>query len=184
MNSKLVEIVKFIPTIKLDLRYGTQNNVTGIVLYKDSRAFIEKAACVALLKVQEQLAKSGYGLVIWDAYRPLSTTKLLWEMAPVENRELTFADPVFGSIHNRGCAIDATLYDLKTKKELSMPSDFDNSTEKARPNYRKLPKETIQRREVLRAAFEANGFLVDRHEWWHYNWQNWESVPNSSFIEA
>ena len=168
---ELLEVKKYVTDIKLDLRYATKNNVTSRILYKNANAYLVKDACLALCNVQSYLQKQGYGLIIWDAYRPYTVTKQLWDAAPAHNKSLTFADPMGGSIHNKGCAVDVTLYDLKTGKELTMQSGFDDMTNMARPNYKKAAKEHKDRTEQLRMAFETHGFARDEYEWWHFNWK-------------
>ena len=107
----LVELVKLDPTIKLDIRYAGSNNFLGKPVYKESRAFLQRPAANALLQAHRELAKSGYGLLIHDGYRPWAITKLFWDMTSGLQREFV-ADPATGSKHNRGCAVDLTLYDL------------------------------------------------------------------------
>lgn len=181
----LVEIKKIIPDIKLDLRYATTNNVTGVVLYDTARAFLHNDPCRALLKVRQQLLTQGYDLLVWDAYRPYAITKKLWELAPEKNKALTFANPTGGSIHNKGCAIDVTLIDMNSGKEAVMPSLFDDNTDKARPNYMEISIDVAARREVLNKAFDMYGFERDANEWWHFNWKDHEKYPilDLSFAE-
>ncbi len=171
----LVEILSVVTNIKLDLRYATTNNVTGIVLYNTPKAYLGSDPCAALINVQKNLNSKGYGLLVWDAYRPYSVTKKLWELAPPKNKDLTFADPAKGSIHNKGCAIDVTLFDLNTGLEQVMPSPFDDNTDKARPTYAGVAPDVSLRREILRNAFEDNGFVRDDNEWWHFNWKDHEN---------
>jgi D-alanyl-D-alanine dipeptidase len=169
----LVEIQKQIPSVKLDLRYATRHNITHTKLYPVAKAYAVSKVVDALEKVQAQLAEQGLGLVIWDAYRPLSVTKQLNEATPPEQKSFV-ADPVKGSIHNRGCAIDATLYSLETGHELSGPSAFDEFDEKASPYYKGGSVLKRTHRDTLRHVMEENGFTVEYNEWWHYNWHEWE----------
>ena len=111
----LVELVTLDPTIKLDIRYATANNFTGRKVYPDARAFLQRPAAEALVAAHRELAREGYGVLVHDGYRPWSITKVFWDVTPPHLREFV-ADPATGSKHNRGCAIDLTLYELKTGK--------------------------------------------------------------------
>ena len=110
---ELVELVKLDRTIKLDIRYATAHNFTGRPVYNEARAFLQKPAAQALVRVSKNLRRQGYGLVVFDGYRPWSVTKIFWDATPADKKEFV-ADPAKGSRHNRGCAVDLTLYDLKT----------------------------------------------------------------------
>ena len=123
----LVELVKLDPSIKLDIRYATANNFVGKVIYKEARAFLQRPAADSLFRIHQALKDQGYGLVIFDGYRPLSATKLFWEVTPPEKKKFV-ANPANGSRHNRGCAVDLGLFDLKTGANLDMPTDFANDS--------------------------------------------------------
>lgn len=112
--NRLVEIEKHIDDVRLDLRYATTNNITGTELYPVPRAFLIDEALDALTEVQAELVTENLGIVIWDAYRPLSVSKRLWDHTP-EDKRLFVADPKDGSVHNRGCAVDLTLQNLTTQ---------------------------------------------------------------------
>jgi zinc D-Ala-D-Ala dipeptidase len=172
----LVEIARLDPTVALDIRYATANNFTGRVIYKQARAFLERPAAEALVRAHRALQKDGYGIVIWDAYRPWRVTKLLWDLTPVEKRDFV-ANPKEGSRHNRGCAVDVTLRDLKTGRELEMPSAFDEMSEAASPDYAGGTPEARANRDRLKAAMEREGFKVRFNEWWHYDYKGWEEYP-------
>src|SRR4249919_1507182 len=129
-KADLVELVKLDPTIKLDIRYAGSNNFLGKPVYKEARAFLQRPAADALVAAHRELARDGYGLLIHDGYRPWAITKLFWDMTSGFQREFV-ADPASGSKHNRGCAVDLTLYDLKTGKTIEMPSTYDESTARA-----------------------------------------------------
>jgi zinc D-Ala-D-Ala dipeptidase len=121
---ELVELVKLDPTIKLDIRYATSNNFLSTPMYSQARAFLQRPAAEALLRAQRALREKGYGLEIHDAYRPWYVTKMFWEATP-DDKKIFVADPREGSKHNRGCAVDLTLYDLKTGATVKMPSGYD-----------------------------------------------------------
>lgn len=172
-EAKLLELVKLDKTIKLDIRYATENNFVGKKVYPEARAFLQKPAAEAVLKVHKKLKKQGLGLVIFDGYRPWAITKLFWEVTPEEKRKFV-ANPAKGSKHNRGCAVDLSIYDLKTGENVPMPSGFDEFTERASPDYKGGTEIEIKNRELLRKLMEAEGFTVNANEWWHFDYKDWE----------
>jgi len=168
----LVELVKLDPTIKLEIRYATSNNFLGTQIYDEPRAFMQRPAAEALIRAHHALKSLGYGLLIHDAYRPWYVTKIFWDATPTAKKWLV-ANPAEGSKHNRGSAVDLTLYDLKTGRPVEMVSTYDESTERA---YAEYPGGTsLQRwyRELLRQAMEAQGFTVNPQEWWHFDHEDW-----------
>lgn len=170
--SELVELTKLDPTIKLEVRYATTNNFLSSVFYKQQRAFLQRPAAEALVRAHQKLKAKGYGLLIHDGYRPWYVTKVFWDATP-EAQHIFVANPANGSRHNRGCAVDLTLYDLKTGKPVEMVSTYDETTDRAYPDY---PGGTsLQRwhRRLLRDALEAEGFTVYEAEWWHFDYQDW-----------
>jgi len=181
-NKRLVEIKKYIPGIVLDIRYATTNNFTHHIMYSQARAFARLPVVLALQQVEAELKTKGLGLKIYDAYRPYSVTVKFYEVTPDTN---FVADPRKGSKHNRGCAVDLRIIDLKTGKEIDMPTGFDSFSKKAGANYANLPKQQIDDRELLKSTMQAHGFKVIATEWWHYDfngWQNYEllDVPFSA----
>jgi zinc D-Ala-D-Ala dipeptidase len=172
----LVEIVRLDPTVRLDIRYATPNNFTGRPVYREARAFLQRPAARALRRVNRALRRKGYGVVVFDGYRPWSVTRLFWELTPADRRQFV-ADPSRGSRHNRGCAVDLTLYDLKTGRQVEMPSPYDDFTERAHINYTGGADEQRRLRDLLRAAMEAEGFAVYEPEWWHYDYKDWREYP-------
>jgi D-alanyl-D-alanine dipeptidase len=180
----LVELVKLDPTIKLDIRYASKNNFLGRPVYKQARAFLERPAAEALVRVNQALRKQGYGLIIHDGYRPWYVTKIFWDATP-DDKKIFVADPAQGSRHNRGCAVDLSLFDLKTGQEVKMPSEYDEMTERSHINYVCSTPEAKNLRALLRAAMEAEGFAVYEPEWWHYDYKDWKEYPiiNLKFSE-
>ena len=172
----LVELIKLDPTIKLDIRYATKNNFLGRPVYKQARAFLQRPAAEALVRINQGLRKQGYGLIIHDGYRPWYVTKIFWDATPAD-KKIFVADPAKGSRHNRGCAVDLSLFDLKTGNEVTMPSEYDEMTERAHINYACAIAEAKQLRDMLRAAMEADGFTVYEPEWWHYDYKDWKEYP-------
>jgi D-alanyl-D-alanine dipeptidase len=174
--SDLVELIKLDPTIKLDIRYASTNNLFGTVFYSEPRAFLQRPAAEALVRINRRLKEKGYVLLVHDGYRPWYVTKVFWEATPVD-KKLFVADPSKGSRHNRGAAVDLTLYDLKTRRPVEMVSTYDETTDRAHPDY---PGGTsLQRwhRDLLRAAMEADGFTVYEAEWWHFDYNDWQKYP-------
>lgn len=180
----LVELSKLDKSIKLDIRYATPNNFTGRAVYTEARAFLQRPAAEALLRAVRALREQGYGVAVFDGYRPWFVTRLFWDLTPADKKQFV-ADPSKGSRHNRGCAVDLTLYDLKTGREVSMPSGYDEMTERAHINYAGGTPEQRRLRDLLRAAMEAEGFAVYEPEWWHYDYKDWKQYPilNLSFSE-
>jgi D-alanyl-D-alanine dipeptidase len=171
-ETDLVELVKLDPTIKLDVRYATTNNLFNAVFYSQPRAFMQKPAAEAVARINQKLRKQGYGLLVHDAYRPWYVTKVFWDATP-EDKKLFVADPSQGSRHNRGAAVDLTLFDLKTGNPIDMVGTYDETTDRSYPNY---PGGTsLQRwhRQLLRDAMEAEGFTVYEAEWWHFDYNDW-----------
>ena len=181
---ELVELLKLDPTLRLDIRYATRNNFLGRPVYREARAFLQRPAAEALLRVHQALKRQGYGLLIFDGYRPWSVTKIFWDATPEDKKEFV-ADPAKGSRHNRGCAVDLSMFDLRTGREVRMPSEYDEFTERAYINYKCGTPEATRLRDMLRAAMEAEGFAVYEPEWWHYDYKDWKEYPilNLSFSE-
>lgn len=184
-EAHLVELIKLDNTIKLDIRYATDNNFVGRAVYPEARAFLQKPAAKALLGVHKKLKKQGLGLLIFDGYRPWAITKLFWDVTPEEKR-IFVANPEKGSKHNRGCAVDLTIYDLKSGKAVPMPSGYDEFTERASPDYTGGTNEERANRDLLRKLMEDKGFTVNANEWWHFDYKNWEdyAIYDISFKEA
>jgi D-alanyl-D-alanine dipeptidase len=172
----LVELVKLDPTIKLDIRYATTNNFLGTPLYTQARAFLQRPAAEALVRAHRELKAQGYGLIIHDGYRPWYVTEIFWKATP-DDKKMFVANPAAGSLHNRGCAVDLSLYDLQTGKEVEMPSGYDEMTKRAFADYPGGTAEERARRALLRHAMEKQGFLVNPGEWWHFDYKDWKRYP-------
>jgi serine beta-lactamase-like protein LACTB len=172
----LVDLTTLDKTIKLDIRYASDNNFLGTPFYTSARAFMQRPAAEAVARVHKKLAAQGFGLLFHDAYRPWYVTKMFWEATPEAFHQFV-ADPSKGSRHNRGCAVDLTLYDLKTGKPIQMPGGYDEFSDRSYPDY---PGGTsLQRwhRDLLRSAMEAEGFTVYEAEWWHFDYKDWRQYP-------
>jgi D-alanyl-D-alanine dipeptidase len=168
----LVELQSLEPTINLDIRYATSNNFARRAVYTEARAFMERPAAEALVRAHRALKDTGFGLLVFDGYRPWRVTKLFWDITPPSRREFV-ADPAKGSKHNRGCAVDLSLYDLSTGSEVEMPSEYDEMSPRAYPTYDGGTAQARARRNLLRAAMEREGFTVESNEWWHFNYKDW-----------
>ena len=173
-KADLVELVTLDPTIKLDIRYATTRNFLGTPLYSQARAFLQRPAAEALVRVSHTLKSEGYGLLVHDAYRPWYVTKIFWDATPPDKHRFV-ADPATGSRHNRGCAVDLTLYDLKTGNAVEMPSLYDEMSDRAYPAYAGGSDAARARRDLLRHRMEAEGFTVYEYEWWHFDFHDWKS---------
>jgi D-alanyl-D-alanine dipeptidase len=168
----LVELQSLEPAIRLDIRYATTNNFAGRAVYTEARAFMQRPAAEALVRAHRALKDTGFGLLVFDGYRPWRVTKLFWDITPPSRREFV-ADPAKGSKHNRGCAVDLSLYDLSTGGEVEMPSEYDEMSPRAYPTYDGGTAQARARRDLLRAAMEREGFTVESNEWWHFNYKDW-----------
>jgi CubicO group peptidase (beta-lactamase class C family)/D-alanyl-D-alanine dipeptidase len=182
LQSDLVELQSFDNTIKYDIRYATTNNFMSAVFYSQARAFLQRPAAEALVRAHQKLKQRGYGLLIHDAYRPWYVTKMFWDATP-EAQRIFVANPANGSRHNRGAAVDLTLYDLRTGRVVEMVGGYDEFSERSYPDY---PGGTTQQRwlrELLRNAMEAEGFRVYDFEWWHFDYGEWRRYPigNATF---
>ena len=182
LPTDLVELKKLDETIKLDVRYATNNNLFGTEFYSQPRAFMQRAPAEALVRVNRKLKPLGYGLLVHDGYRPWYVTKVFWDATP-QDKKLFVADPAKGSRHNRGAAVDITLYDLKSGRPVEMVSTYDETTDRAYPDY---PGGTsLQRwhRDLLRRMMESEGFTVYEAEWWHFDYKDWQRyrIGNQTF---
>lgn len=169
----LVELDQFDAAIKLDIRYATSDNFVGRPVYPEARAFLQRPAAEALRRANAKLRRHGYGIVVFDGYRPWSVTKLFWDVTPPDKHQFV-ADSREGSRHNRGCAADVSLYQLATGRNVPMPSEYDEMTERAYPDYRGGTDDERRTRDLLRQVMETEGFSVYRTEWWHFDYRDWK----------
>lgn len=169
--SHLVELKSCVPNIRYALMYATNENFTGKRIYPKStnQTYLVKDAANALAKVAVELEKSGLGILVWDAYRPHAATVKFWKLI---HDERYVANPTKGSGHNRGIAIDMTLYRLSTGDLIEMPTGFDNFSDSAHHDFISLSNEKINNRSILKTIMEKNGFQFFQTEWWHYSWPN------------
>ncbi|WP_134089645.1 M15 family metallopeptidase [Olivibacter sp. XZL3] len=179
-NNRLVALDTFIPDLKLDIKYASLDNFMGRKMYNRAAAYLRLPAAKALRAVQMELMECGLGLQIFDAYRPYAVTVAFYEKA----QDTVFvASPWKGSRHNRGCAVDLTLIDLHSGKELEMPTAFDAFVAEAHADYPHLPEAVIKNRELLKKVMTKYGFEVYPDEWWHFDFKDWKrfELLNISF---
>ncbi len=174
LGAKLVKLIKIDPTIKLDIRYATANNFTGVPVYTVAECYLEEGAAQALQAAQKEFLDLGLSLKVFDGYRPLSVQKIFWNLVPDERY---VANPAKGSRHNRGCAVDVTLVDTKTGKELEMGSEFDDFTEKAHRTSMNFPAHILTNRKLLEHIMHKHGFIGWVNEWWHFDFNGWQDYP-------
>jgi zinc D-Ala-D-Ala dipeptidase len=171
-----VDLAAACPTLRLDIRYATAENFLGIPLYPEARAFLRVPVAQALVRAHESLAQEGLGLLVFDAYRPWSVTKRMWDLTPPEKRGFV-ARPERGSNHNRGCAVDVSLFTLADGREAEMPSAYDEMSPRAAAAYAGGSEKARALRDRLRTALAAEGFAVQRHEWWHFSHRTCRDYP-------
>jgi D-alanyl-D-alanine dipeptidase len=180
----LVDLTTVDPTIKLDIRYAGSNNFIGFPLYERAAAYLQRPAAEALGRVERSLASKGYGLLIHDGYRPWFVTKMFWDATP-ESAHVFVADPSQGSRHNRGCAVDLTLYDLQSGNAVEMTGRYDEMSPRSYADY--LGGTSRQRwlRELLRSEMQAQGFTVYAEEWWHFDYKDWNdyAIGTATFTQ-
>ena len=185
---QLVSLKQAVPAIVYDLRYASRDNFMKRPMYPKNthHTLMRKEPAHALTQVQDELQQKGLGLKIFDAYRPYAVTVRFWELV---HDERYVANPSKGSGHNRGLAVDLTLIDLKTGKELDMGTGFDNFTDTAHHNFTQLPQAVLDNRRLLKTTMENHGFVLYESEWWHYFWPNNRSyevldLPFSKLLKA
>jgi len=169
MNSRTTDLVDLDHyPFKLDIRYAREDNFMGKAVYPIEKAFLQECVAEDLAAVHDSLAEHGFGILVYDGYRPWIVTKIFWDWANKEQREF-FANPETGSAHNRGCAVDCSLFDLKTGKEVRMPSEFDELNEHSWAAYAGGTDEERKCRDLLIRTMEEHNFKGIKNEWWHFN---------------
>ncbi len=171
-EKELMDLEQVITGIVLDIRYATEHNFTGQVVYPSAKAYLRKPAALALAAAEDEFRSLGYGLKVYDAYRPYSVTLKFYEVYPDTN---FVAAPWKGSVHNTACAVDVTLIHAATAKEVEMPTLFDDFTAQAAADYPNASDEAIRNRELLISIMAKHGFSVLPTEWWHYNFKGYEA---------
>ena len=179
-DAEFTELVTLDPSIKLDIRYATTNNFTGSVFYQQPRAFMQRPAAEAIARANLRLKELGLGLLIHDAYRPWHVTKMFWDATPNDFKDFV-ANPANGSRHNRGCAVDLTLFDLKSNQPVQMVAGYDEFSSRSLPTYPGGTSRQRWYREVLRKTMEAEEFTVFDNEWWHFDFIDWKKYRIANF---
>lgn len=164
-TNDLVELLKLDNSFIIDMKYATEDNFTKKVIYPSAKCILHKNTAAKLIKANNEFKKLGYAIKIFDAYRPHSAQKILWDAASDKSY---VADPKKGSNHNRGAAVDLTLVD-KSGNEINMPSNYDEFTKRARLDYMDCSEEQINNRELLGKIMVKCGFNRIRSEWWHFD---------------
>jgi len=173
-NMELIDLEEFIPGIILDIRYATSNNFTGEVIYTSPKAFLRRPVAEAVKRVQDSLKHHNLELIVFDAYRPYSASVRFFEVFP---DTLFVANPRYGSRHNRGCAVDVSLFDIQSGQAVAMPTDYDEFSERAHPEYTNIPQEAINNRTLLFGIMNHFGFDHYPTEWWHFDFRGWDAYP-------
>ena len=183
-ETDLVDLVPLDSTIDLDIRYASTDNFTGAVFYRQPRAFMQRPAAEAVVRANRRLQERGLGLLIHDAYRPWHVTKMFWDATPDDLKDFV-ANPANGSRHNRGCAIDLTLYDLESGDPIQMVAGYDEFSPRSFPMYAGGTARQRWYRELLRQTMEAEGFTIYEFEWWHFDYRDWKNyrIGNVTFEE-
>lgn len=172
----LVDLATLDSTMQFDIRYATKRNFMGTIFYRTPRAFLQRPVAAALLDASTELYERGFGLLVYDAYRPWFVTKMFWDATPDSMKHFV-APPQSGSRHNRGAAVDVGLYDLDTGDVIPMPSGYDEFTERAAADYPGGTEAQRRHRRMLREAMEVEGFAVLPEEWWHFDYRDWREYP-------
>ena len=180
----LVDLACFDPALAFDIRYATARNFLGFPVYDTARAFMQRPAAAALSRARMRAARHGFGLLVYDAYRPWHVSALFRHAVP-EFLHAFVGDPALGSRHNRGCAVDLTLWDLATRRVVPMPSGFDEMTPRAHVAYAGGSADARVMRDLLANIMQASGFMPLAEEWWHFDFMDWRDYPvmNLSFDE-
>ncbi len=172
LESDLVDVRSLDKSIALDVRYATSLNFLATPVYGKALVQLQRKAAEALVRAHRALKSAGYGLMLHDGYRPWFVTWIFWNATPEGSRDFV-ADPAQGSKHNRGCAIDLTLFDLRTKKPVEMPGLYDEMSPRSYPDYQGGTSRQRALRELLRQTMEREGFSVYETEWWHFDYKDW-----------
>jgi len=168
-SKNLVDLKKLIPGLIVEMPYATPNNFTKSILYYHPVAYMRVRPAMALQKVQAELNKQDLALKVYDAFRPFSVTCRMWKL--VRDKRYV-ANPREGSYHNRGLAVDLTIIDMKTGKELDMGTGYDNFTDSAHHSFMQLPEQVLANRRLLKGLMHKYGFTIFPTEWWHYHFHN------------
>jgi D-alanyl-D-alanine dipeptidase len=184
LTAELVDVASVDPTAKIALLYATDGNALGMPVYEQGRAFLDAAAARALARANKRLNAHGYGLVVWDAYRPWHVTKLLYDVLPPDKKYMLEA-PETGSPYNRGLSVSVSLYSLATGEEIAMITGLDEPSPRALSKFQGGSELERHRRDLLRFYMQDEGFSGVEHEWWHFDYKDFEKyrLLNKSFAQ-
>lgn len=168
-QAQLVDLAQAVPGLKFDLRYAQADNCFGQALTDDQRAFLDADAAQALAQAQQYLKSYGYGILVWEAYRPWSVSKLAYDALPADKKSMLPA-PEVGFSHNTGRSIDVSLYILATGENASMISGFDEPSVRQYASFAGGTTLERYRRDLLRSAMQMAGFTASETEWWHFDY--------------
>ena len=174
LKEKFVNIKSLSNDFILDIKYATADNFLKQAVYDCGECYLREATAKALLAAQKEFVKRGYSLKLFDCYRPLSVQKKMWKILPGTHY---VANPAKGSKHNRGAAVDLTLVDIATGKELDMGTPFDTFSPRAHHTYTQLPKEVLDNRKLLKEVLNKYNFKSIYSEWWHYEYRPEMTAP-------
>jgi len=173
--SNLVDIETLTKEFIIEMKYATEDNFMGRKLYPSTLCVLQRETAIKLIKANNELIKNGYRIKIWDAYRPLSVQRIMWDIMP--NDDFVANPNLRGSVHNSGFAVDVTLTDL-SGKEVEMPTGFDDFTGKASRNVPGGTNTAERNLAVLTETLVKHGFKTINSEWWHYEDQELtERIP-------
>jgi D-alanyl-D-alanine dipeptidase len=179
VGDQLVDLATIDPTIRIDIRYATTDNFTGVAVYPVARCLLRRDAAERLARVQRRLRADGFGLLVWDCYRPFAVQERFWALVPdqryVARPERRDGRPIAGSKHNRGAAVDVTLVDA-AGAGLEMPTGFDDFSERAHRDAARVSPAARANAQRLEAAMVAEGFEPLPTEWWHFDAPGWEGA--------
>lgn len=176
-DSTFVRLADFSDGFAYDMRYATDNNFLKAQVYDCAECYTRVKTVNALLAANEEFRSKGVKIKFYDCYRPNSVQYKMWKIVP--NPQYV-ANPVKGSIHNKGGAVDITLVTLEGE-ELDMGTDFDFFGKRAYHDNFDLPQEILDNRKLLKETMEKHGFWSTRTEWWHYNLQGAHKDPIANF---
>lgn len=165
LSKNLVDIRRLSEDFEIEMKYASKNNFTGQKIYSIPLCSMQIGTARKLIKANSELMEKGYRIKIWDAYRPFTTQKIMWEIVP--NGDFVANPNKGGSIHNCGFAVDVTLVDINSR-ELEMPSEFDDFSEKASRNNINMTEIAAKNLALLTDTMVRNGFRTITSEWWHY----------------
>ena len=168
-QAQLVDLTQVVPGVQLDLRYAAADNCFGAPLVDAAKALLDQDAAQALARVQQRLADYGYGLVIWEAYRPWSASKLAYDALPTDNKQMLPA-PEQGFSHNTGRSVDVSLYYLDSGAPVAMISDFDEPSARQYSSFAGGTELERYQRDLLHQLMGLEKFQGSEMEWWHFDY--------------